>query len=83
MGRTKSLSYDATLRIAKHFGVSVDYFTDAGSGGDNTKSDFEHKLTLLARKGDNISESDKEKLLKIFESTLDTFLDSTGDGKKK
>ena len=42
------------------------------------KDEFENKILLLARnKGKQLDQKDKEKLIKIFENTLDTFLDST------
>lgn len=72
--------YDKLCVLAEFLGVSVGRFGAVSQENEPVPfpdSDFERKMKLLARKGDKISDSDKEKLLKIFESTLDTFLDAS------
>lgn len=68
-------------QIANYFSISTDYLLgneQKNNSSEETSDEFENKITLLARnKGKQLSKEDKDKLIKIFESTLDTFLDST------
>lgn len=74
-----SKSYNKYIdKIAEYFGVTTDYLLGSENNLTQQPADeFEDKIIILARnKGKQLDSKDKEKLIKIFESTLDTFLES-------
>lgn len=70
--------------IASHFNVTTDYLLGV-KADKQQKNEVERddKLRLIARRITEIPEKDREKVLAIFEATLETFLKKDNDDKNK
>lgn len=83
--RKRSKSYmDIVVQIATDFNVTTDYLlgVEVGNRQENAP-ERDDKLRLIARRITEIPEKDREKVLAIFEATLDTFLKKDNDEKNK
>lgn len=78
--KNSSPSGDVLRKISEYFNVSIDYLM----GKDDVKSELspkseqEKKLIVLFRETNGVSDSDKEMLVKQFESTIDMYLKAKG-----
>lgn len=74
----KSQSYNKYLsKIAEFFNVSTDYLL--GNETPQEPSDkTEREVKLIARKTKDLPEEDREALLELLNSTVDTFLKAKG-----
>lgn len=67
-------------QIAEYLNVSTDYLLGSeykNNPSEDTLDEFENKILILARtNGKQLDKKDKDKLVKIFESSLKAFLDN-------
>lgn len=77
--RSVSTPDSLTLKkLADYFGVSTEYFfsEDGISHSDGAQNEQEQKLLLLARRAQQIPESQREKILRNFEENIELYLDA-------
>lgn len=81
-GRSKP-SADKLTILAKYFNVSTDYLLGNEAPKEEPLDKTEKEILLLARKTKELPEADRQKLIKLFESSIDTFLNAQEEQNKK
>lgn len=79
--RRVSVPDSLTLKkLADYFGVSTDYFfsEDGISQTDGAQNEQEQKLLLLARRAQQIPETQRQKIIHNFEENIELYLDAMG-----
>lgn len=79
----RRISSDIGERLAAYFNVSIDYLMTGTERSDKettfeAQNGTERKVLMLCRKAGEISEEERELLVKQFESTVDMFLKVKG-----
>lgn len=71
---------DKLLKVADYFGVSLDFLMGRESDKSRIipKNKNEEELIVLFRETNGVSDSDKEMIVKQFESTIDMYLKAKG-----
>ncbi len=70
-------SIDKVARVAKVFGVSVDYLSGVETPSDiKAQNNTERKLLILARRAVEIPQDQREQLIEYFEKTIDIYLEA-------
>ncbi|MBR5496302.1 MAG: helix-turn-helix transcriptional regulator [Oscillospiraceae bacterium] len=70
-------SIDKVARVAKFFGVSVDYLSGVETSSDiKAQNNTERKLLILARRAVEIPQQQREQLIEYFEKTIDIYLEA-------
>lgn len=69
-------SGDTLTKIAEYFNVSTDYLLGNEPQEEPALDETESKILLLARRTKDLPEADRQKLVKLFEKSIDTFLEA-------
>lgn len=82
-GIITNIPSDKIEKIARFFNVSPSYLmgweeekVTSSSQTEQTHDQTEEKILLLARKTKDLPEADRQKLVKLFESSINTFLEA-------
>lgn len=73
----KKPSLSTMEKIAEYFSVTVDYLLGRENASDS-ESITAHKISVLARKADGLSDDDRDMVMKHFEDTIDIYLKAKG-----
>lgn len=64
-------------KIAEYFYVTTDFLLGREEI-DYKKTDTEYKIQILARKADNLTDDERDMLMKHFEDSIDIYLKAKG-----